>query len=57
MSTTGINGPIVSIFQDNINIIRAKNLEVIGCFKAELIVAFEIIDMGLISFYLGLKIN
>lgn len=35
----------------------AKNSGVIGRVKEELIAAFEMVDMGPISFYLGLKVN
>lgn len=48
---------MVSIFMNDIKIMGLKNIRVIRKVKAELIVAFDIVDMGLISFYLGLNIN
>lgn len=53
----GLNGPVVSTFVDDIKIITLKNNEIIGCVKAKLTFAFLIVDMGLISFYLGLKVK
>lgn len=35
----------------------AKNFKVINQIKAKLIAAFEMVDMGPINFYLGLKIK
>lgn len=45
------------MFIDNIKIIRVKRLGHIEKVKQKLVTVFEIIDMGLISFYLGLKIE
>ncbi len=56
VSLAGINGPIVSTFVDDIKIIGAKNSGVIDQVKQELTATFEMADMGLISFYLGLKV-
>lgn len=42
---------------DNTKIIGAKNSEVISWVKDELIATFEMVDMGPISFYLGLIVN
>ncbi len=57
MSPAGINGPIVSTFVDDIKIMGAKNSGVIDRVKQKLTAAFEMADMGLISFYLGLKVS
>lgn len=57
VTSARINRPIVSIFIDNIKIIGAKNSGIIGQVKAKLIAAFEMVDMGPISFYFGLKVN
>ena len=57
MSSVGINGPIVSIFLDDIKIMEAKNFRVICQVKKKLTAAFEMVDMGLISFYFGLKVR
>lgn len=43
--SAGINGLIVSIFIDNIKIMRAKNSKVIDQVTTELTVVFEIVDI------------
>ena len=45
------------MFIDDIKIIASKNNRFIQRIKAELVTAFSIVDMGLISFYLGLKVE
>ncbi len=57
VSPAGINGPIVSTFVNDIKIIGAKNSGVKDRVKYELTAAFKTADMGLISFYLGLKVS
>ncbi len=57
VSPADINGSIVSTFVDDIKIMRAKNSGVIAQIKQELTAAFEMADMGPISFYLGLKVS
>lgn len=57
MTKAGLNRPIVSIFVNNIKIIAPKDSEIIERVKLELIFAFFMIDIGLISFYLGLKVQ
>lgn len=47
----------MSTFVDDIKIMGAKNSEVIGRVKKDLTAAFEIVNIGSISFYLGLKIS
>lgn len=42
---------------DDINIIGVKSARTIQWVKTKLIAALEIIDIGLINFYLGLKIK
>lgn len=56
ISEAGLNGPIVSTFVDDIKIMGPKGSDFIGKFKAELAAAFSMVDMGPISFYLGLKV-
>lgn len=56
-TTAGINRPIVSTFVDNIKVIGIKGSGYIKRVKPELIIAFEIVDMDLISFYLRLKVK
>lgn len=48
---------IVSTFVDDIKILGSKGSGVIDCVKAELTYAFEMIDMGEISFYLRIRVN
>lgn len=57
MLSAGINGPIVSTFLNDIKIMEVKNSEVINQVTKELTVAFEMVDIGLINFYFGLKVN
>lgn len=48
---------IISIFVNNIKIIRLKNIKVIAKIKIEPTIAFNIIDIRLFSFDLGLKVE
>lgn len=48
---------IISNFIDNIKIMDPKGIEVIARVKIKLITAFKMVNIGLISFYLGLKIK
>lgn len=57
MLTAGLNGQVVSVFVDDIDIKGMKESGVINKVKAELIAAFSMVDMGPISFYLGLKVK
>lgn len=57
VAKTGLDKPVVSIFVNNIKIMALKNSEMIEQIKLKLIFAFFIIDIGPISFYLGLKIQ
>ena len=57
MTKVGLDGPIVSIFVDNIKIMAPKKSEMIERVKLELPFAFFMINMGPISFYLGLKVQ
>ncbi len=53
----GLKGPIVSTFVDDIKIMGPKGSGAIEKVKRELAAAFEMVDMGPISFYLGLKVE
>lgn len=57
ISKTGLNGPVVSTFVDDIKIIAPKGSGHISRVKSELAAAFSMVDMGPISFYLGLKVQ
>ena len=52
-----LNGPIMSTFVDDIKIMGIKGSGFIKRVKAELAAAFSMVDMGPISFYLGLKVT
>ncbi len=52
-----IHGPILSTFVDDIKVIGVKGSGHIERVKHELVAVFEMIDMGPISFYLGLKVE
>lgn len=56
ITKAGLNGPIVSTFVDDIKIMGTKGSGLIGRVKAKLTVAFSMVNMGPISFYLGLKV-
>ena len=47
----------MSTFVDDIKVMGAKKSGHIERVKAELAAAFEMVDMGPISFYLGLKVE
>lgn len=53
----GLERPVVSTFVDDIKIMGPRDSGVIARVKTELKAAFEMVDIGLISFYLGLKIE
>lgn len=57
ITKAGLNGPIVSTFVNDIKIMAPKESGIIQRVKAELIVVFSMVDMGSISFYLGLKVE
>lgn len=57
MIKTGLNEPVISTFVNNIKIMAPKNNWKIERGKLELSFTFSKIDIGPISFYLGLKIQ
>ena len=57
VTNTGLDGPVVSTFVDDIQIIAPKRSGMIERVKAELAFAFLMADMGPISFYLGPKVE
>lgn len=52
-----IHRPIISTFVDDIKVMGVKRSGHIERVRHELAAAFEMIDMGPISFYLGLKVE
>lgn len=57
ITDAGLDGPVVSTFVDDIKIMALKGSGIIERVKAELASAFSMVDMGPISFYLGLKVE
>ena len=57
MTKAGLDGPVISTFVDDIKIMAPKGSGIIQRVKAELTAAFSMVDMGPISFYLGLKVE
>ena len=57
VTKAGLDGPVVSTFVDDIKIMAPKNSGMIERVKLELTFAFSMIDIGPISFYLGLKVQ
>lgn len=53
----GLKGPIVSSFVDDLNIMAPKGTGLVTRVKDELKTAFSMVDMGPISYYLGLKVE
>ena len=56
-TSLGLNGPIISKFVNDIMIMAPKRSSFIPKVKAELVPTFQMVDMGLISFYLGLRVD
>lgn len=57
ITKTRINRPIVSIFVNDIKIIEVKKSGMTTRIKQKLTSVFLIVDIGSISFYLGLKME
>ena len=57
ITKAGFNGPIVSTFVDDIKIIAPTGSAIIQQVKAKLTATFSMVDMGPMSFYLGLKVK
>lgn len=52
-----INGPIINTFVNNVKVIGVKGSGYIKKVKIKHVVTFEMVDIGPISFYLGLKVK
>lgn len=57
ITKAGLNGPIVSTFVDDIKMMAPKGSGIFQQVKVQLTAAFSMVDMGPISFYLGLKVE
>ncbi len=53
----GVNGPIITTFVDDLNISAPCGSGIISRIKSELTTAFEMVDMGPLAFYMGLKVT
>lgn len=57
VTNADLDGLVVSTFVDNIKIMATKESGMINYVKLELTLAFSMVDIGPVSFYLGLKIE
>lgn len=57
VTSTGLDGLVFSTFVDDIKIMAPKKSRIIEQVKSELTSAFSMVDMGPVSFYLGLKVE
>ena len=57
LTKAGLNGPVVSTFVNDIKVIAPKRSGIIQRMKVELVAVFFMVDIGPISFYLGLKVK
>lgn len=57
ITPAGLDGPIISTFVDDIKIMEMKGSGTIQRVKSKLAATFSMVDMGPISFYLGLKVQ
>ncbi len=58
VTNAGLDGLVVNMFVNaDIKIMASKESGMIKRVKSELISAFSIVDMGPVSFYLGLKVE
>lgn len=53
----GLNGPIISMWVDDINLFTPRGLPWMKRMKDTLTAGFEMVDMGPISYYIGLKVD
>lgn len=53
----GIKGPIITTFVNNFNIFALYSSRIISRIKSTLTTAVEIVDMGLLAFYVRLKVT
>ena len=49
--------PIITSFVNDLNIFASFGSRIISCIKLELTMAFEMVDMGPLAFYVGLKVT
>lgn len=57
ITNQGTNGLIIITVIDNLNILALCDSGIILYIKLELTVAFKIVDMGSLAFYIGLKVT
>lgn len=50
-------GPIITTFVDDLNIFAPRGSGIISQIKSELAAAFDMVDIRLLTFYVGLKVT
>ena len=53
----GVQGPIITTFVDDLNIFAPEGSGIMKRIKGELAAAFDMVDMGPLAFYVGLKVT
>ena len=57
VTNEGVRGPIITTFVDDLNIFAPRGSGIISRIKSELAAAFDMVDMGPLAFYVGLKVT
>lgn len=57
VTSEGVRGPIITTFVDDPNIFAPRGSGIISRIKSELAAAFDMVDMGPLAFYVGLKVT
>lgn len=57
VTTKGVQGPIITTFVDDLNIFATSGSGIMQLVKKELAAAFDMVDMGPLAFYVGLKVT
>lgn len=53
----GVHGPMISIWVNKLNLFTLRGSLIMKKIKDMLTTGFKMVDMGLISYYLGLKVE
>lgn len=57
VTNEGVRGPIITTFVDDLNIFAPRGSGIISRINSELAAAFDMVDMGPLAFYVGLKVT
>ena len=57
MTLQGVERPIITTIVDDLNIFAPAGSGIIKRIKEELAAAFDMVDMGPLAFYVGLKVD